>query len=85
MGKTEGIKEFNEDENIAIVEDVSSDTKDKNLLEEGEVYDEAVNAVFGGEKINEIDTWARKEAEAMSARAEEGARKDKNLYQKVRK
>ena len=78
----EGINELHEDENVELVEDGSSNKKDQNQLEEGEVFDEAVNAVFGEKKVTEIDTWARKEAEAMSARAEEGARKDKNFYQK---
>ena len=41
-----------------------------------EIYDEAVNAVFGLKKESDIDTWAKKEAEAMSARALEGARED---------
>ena len=93
LERREVIKEFNEekkdfipvekkkDENVTLVEEKLNDKEDQIKLEE-EVYDEAVNAVFGEKKVTEIDTWARKEAEAMSARAEEGARKDKNLYQK---
>jgi len=93
LKKTEVIKGFNEenkdfisldkkeDANITLLEENLNDKEDKISLEE-EVYDEAVNAVFGEKKVTQIDTWARKEAEAMSARAEEGARKDKNLFQK---
>ena len=69
----------NVDENNLLVDDKSTNKHDSNSLEEHKIFDEAVNAVFGEKKATDIDTWARREAEAMSARAEEGARMD---YQK---
>ena len=52
---------------------------------EEEVYNEAIDEVFGKKKELEIDSWAMQEAEAMSARAEAAAKLDENSFRKTTK